>query len=389
MERRAMADNQVIIIGAGIGGLSLAVGLKRKGVPISVHERQSEVKELGTGTGIQRVAQQGLEMLGLSDALQEIAGQPFEALLLKSHKHGRTMATIPRRGEAFVVHRGELLEVLKRELGDLGVIRCSSECVGFEQDGDGVTARFADGSTDRGAALIGADGVRSAIRGQVVGDGPPVYSTQTAWRGMPVYTHPTLPGNISEQVWGPKALFGLFPCNERLFWWASEVRPEGQGEEPGGRKQDLLASFAGWPEGIPEVIEATPEEQIYRGDLYHRLPVESWTQGRVVLLGDAAHPTMPAFGQGAGMAIEDAGVLSRELGVAGDLGDASALSAAFDRYQRQRIPRTGAIVNRARRMAKLCAWESAPALALRDAMISAVPERMWLRTYEHEHTYQL
>jgi len=384
-----MADNQVVIIGAGIGGLSLAVGLKHKGVPISVHERQSEVRELGTGTGIQRVAQQGLEMLGLSDALREIAGQPFEALLLKSYKHGRTMATIPRRGEAFVVHRGELLEVLKRELGDLGVIRCNSECVGFEQDGDGVTARFADGSTDRGAALIGADGVRSVIRSQVVGDGPPVYSTQTAWRGMPLYTHPTLPGNISEQVWGPKALFGLFPCNERLFWWASEVRPEGQGDPPGGRKQDLLASFAGWPEGIPEVIEATPEEQIYRGDLYHRLPIESWTQGRVVLLGDAAHPTMPAFGQGAGMAIEDAGVLSRELGVAGDLGDPSALSAAFDRYQRQRIPRTGAIVNRARRMAKICAWESAPALALRDAMISAVPERVWLRTYEHEHTYQL
>jgi 2-polyprenyl-6-methoxyphenol hydroxylase-like FAD-dependent oxidoreductase len=384
-----MTDNQVLIIGAGIGGLSLAVGLKSKGVPISLHERQPEVRELGTGTGIQRVAQQGLEMLGLSEALQEIAGQPFEALLLKSHKHGRTMASIPRRGEAFVVHRGELLEVLKRELGDLSLIRCNSECVGFEQDGEGVTARFADGSTERGAALVGADGVRSVIRGQVVGDGPPVYSTQTAWRGMPVYTHPTLPGNISEQVWGPKALFGLFPCNERLFWWASEVRPEGQGDPPGGRKQDLLASFAGWPEGIPEVIEATPEEQIFRGDLYHRLPIESWTQRRVTLLGDAAHPTMPAFGQGAGMAIEDAGVLSRELAAAGDLGDPSGLTAAFERYQQQRIPRTSAIVNRARRMAKICAWESAPALALRDTMISAVPERIWLRTYEHEHTYQL
>ncbi len=108
--------SKVIIIGAGIGGLSLAVGLKRKGVPISVHERQPEVRELGTGTGIQRVAQQGLESLGLSEALQEVAGQPFEALLLKSHGKGRTMARIPRRGEAFVVHRGELLEVLKREL---------------------------------------------------------------------------------------------------------------------------------------------------------------------------------------------------------------------------------------------------------------------------------
>ncbi|HLM86055.1 MAG TPA: FAD-dependent monooxygenase [Solirubrobacteraceae bacterium] len=384
-----MADNGVLIIGAGIGGLSLAVGLTRKGVPISVHESQPEVKEIGTGTGIQRVAQTGLELLGLSAAAREIGGQGFQELRLKSYKRGRTMASIPRRGEAFVVHRGELVEMLKRELGDLGVIRCNSQCVGFEQDGDGVTARFADGSSERGIALVGADGVRSIVRGQVVGDGPPVYSTQTAWRGMPVYTHPTLPLNISEQVLGPKAIFGLFPCNERLFWWASEVRPEGQSDPPDGRKQDLLRTFAGWPEGIPEVIEATPEEQIYRGDLYHRKPVDSWRQGRVVLLGDAAHPTMPAFGQGAGMAIEDAAVLSRELGAAGDLQDASALAAAFDRYESLRIPRTSAIVDRARRMARLCAWESAPAVAMREAMIASVPQRMWLRTYEHEHTYQL
>jgi 2-polyprenyl-6-methoxyphenol hydroxylase-like FAD-dependent oxidoreductase len=384
-----MADSQVIIVGAGIGGLSLAVGLKRQGVPISVHERQSEVKEIGTGTGIQRVAQQGLEMLGLTDAIREIGGQGFEELRLKTYKGGRTMAAIPRRGEAFVVHRGELLEVLKRELGDMSVVRCDSQCVGFEQDADGVTARFADGRTERGSALIGADGVRSVIRGTVVGDGPPLYSTQTAWRGMPVYTHPTLPLDISEQVLGPKTIFGLFPCNERLFWWASEVRPEGQGDPPGGRKQDLLDTFAGWPEGIPEAIEATPEEQIYRGDLYHRRPVKSWRQGRAVLLGDAAHPTMPAFGQGAGMAIEDAAVLSRELGAAASIEDASALGAAFDRYQEQRIPRTGAIVDRARRMARMCAWKSAPLVAAREAMITAVPERMWLRTYEHEHTYHL
>jgi 2-polyprenyl-6-methoxyphenol hydroxylase-like FAD-dependent oxidoreductase len=381
--------SKVIIIGAGIGGLSLAVGLKRKGVPISVHERQPEVRELGTGTGIQRVAQQGLESLGLSEALQEVAGQPFEALLLKSHGKGRTMARIPRRGEAFVVHRGELLEVLKRELDAPELIRCGSECVGVEQDGTGVTARFADGSSEHGSVLIGADGVRSVVRSQVVGDGPPQYSGQTAWRGMPLYTHPTLPSNISEQVWGPRALFGLFPCNERLFWWASDVRPEGQTDPPGGRKQDLLATFGGWPESIAAVIEATPEEQIYRGDLYHRLPIKRWTYGLVTLLGDAAHPTMPAFGQGAGMAIEDAAVLARELGAVADLADTGALKGAFASYEERRSPRTGSIVNRARRMANIAKWHSTPALALRETMISAVPESLWLRTYEHEHTYQL
>ncbi len=135
------------------------------------------------------------------------------------------------------------------------------------------------------------------------------------------YTHPTLPRTTSEQIWGPAAVFGLFPCDDRLFWWASEVRPEGGVDPPTGRKSDVLQTYRGWPESIPEVIEATPEGQIYRGDLYHRLPIKEWSKGRVTLLGDAAHPTMPAFGQGAGMAMEDAAVLTRELGAAGGLTD--------------------------------------------------------------------
>jgi 2-polyprenyl-6-methoxyphenol hydroxylase-like FAD-dependent oxidoreductase len=137
------------------------------------------------------------------------------------------------------------------------------------------------------------------------------------------------------------------------------------------------------------VIENTPDNEIYRGDLYHRRPAESWSQGRVTLLGDAAHPTMPAFGQGAGMAIEDGAVLARDLGSVRDLQEADAVAGAFKTYEDKRIPRTSAIVNRARRMADVCKWKRRPALALRDAVISAVPESLWLRTYEHEHTYQL
>jgi 2-polyprenyl-6-methoxyphenol hydroxylase-like FAD-dependent oxidoreductase len=278
--------------------------------------------------------------------------------------------------------------VLKEALGDMDLVRCNTECTGFTQDENGVTAKFADGSTDRGAALIGADGVRSVIREQTVGDGPPTYSTMTAWRGMPAYRHPRLPPNISQQVYGPEAIFGMFPCKERLFWWASEVRPEGQGDPPGGRKADLLGTFGSWPESIRTVIESTPEEQIFRGDLYHRIPIKTWTQGLVTLLGDAAHPTMPAFGQGAGMAIEDAAVLAREINAGGGL-DRASIATAFQRYEARRVPRTKAIVDRARMMAKMCTWKSTPAVLTREAMLTAVPQKVWLNTYEHEHTYQL
>src|SRR5437588_102013 len=105
-----MSDNKVLVIGGGIGGLSTAIGLTRSGVPVEVFERMPEVQELGTGTGIQRVAQEGLAMLGLGEAVEAIGGTPFQKQLLVS-RSGRTMATIPRRGEAFVVHRGELMEL--------------------------------------------------------------------------------------------------------------------------------------------------------------------------------------------------------------------------------------------------------------------------------------
>jgi 2-polyprenyl-6-methoxyphenol hydroxylase-like FAD-dependent oxidoreductase len=252
-----------------------------------------------------------------------------------------------------------------------------------------VTARFADGREERGVALIGADGVRSAVRQQLVGDGPPRYSGHVAWRGMFKYKHPTLPVDISEQVFGPGTLFGLFPCNDRMFWWGVAPRPENEPDPPEGRKRDLLHTFGGFPEAIPDVIQSTPDEQIFRGNLYHRLPIKTWTDGRVTLLGDAAHPTMPAFGQGAGMAMEDAAVLATELGAVGNPGDGQAIRRALGGYEARRIPRTTSIVNRARRMTKLSDFKNPVGMKLREAFFSAMPERVWLRSYEHEHAYQL
>jgi len=384
-----MSDDKVMIVGGGIGGLSLAVGLQRKGVPISVHEIQPEVKELGTGVGIQRVAHQALDMLGLSDAVAKIGGTPFEEQLIRSARGGRILARIPRRGEAFIVNRGELLATLLEEMPDPSVITCSSEFVGFDQDAEGVTARFADGREERAAALVGADGVRSATRRQMVGDGEPDYSGQTAWRGMPPFKHPTLPLNISEQVWGPGALFGLFPCNERMFWYASDVRPEGSFGSPSERKADLLRTFGGWPEAITELLEATPEDGIFHGDLYQRPAIPSWSSGAVALLGDAAHPTMPAFGQGGCMAIEDAAVLARELGAVSDLKSRRQIGDALGRYEGKRIPRTKGMVRKAGIFARMNAFKSPPVVIARDAVIAGIPKSVWLRTYEHEHTYQL
>ena len=386
--RDPLDDDKVIIIGGGIGGLTAAVALQQRDIPVAVHEKQPQIRELGTGVGIQRVARQAISMVGLEEPLRSIEGERYEALRHVSYKNGRTLAMIPWHRAVAAVHRGELLEILKGALADESVVHCASECVGFEQDPGGVTARFADGREDRGIALIGADGLHSVIRNQVVGDGKPRYGGWTVWRGMPEYTHPSLAPDMAEQIWGPATVFGMYPVRSRLFWYAGAMRPEGSGDSPGGRQRDLLSIFGDWPEAVPEVIESTPEEIIDRQDVYDRDPVSRWSDQRVTLLGDAAHPTMPSLGQGAGMAIEDGVVVARELAPAVSQ-TGGGVEAALKRYEEVRIARTAGIVNRSRKMSRLNSLKRGPLVTVRETVQSSLPQRFWQRLWEHEGTYQL
>jgi 2-polyprenyl-6-methoxyphenol hydroxylase-like FAD-dependent oxidoreductase len=385
-----MQDSErVLVIGGGLGGLTAAVALRAGGVPVEVFERQPELRELGTGVGIQRVASQALSMVGLREALREISGDGFEALRLVSWRNGRKLAEIPWHREVVAVHRGELLELLVRAVGDLSIVHCDMECVGFREDADSVTALFADGHEERGAALVGADGLLSVIRAKVIGDGRPRYSGATVWRALPEFTHKSIGRDFAQQIYGPSSIFGMFPVDQRLFWWGSQIRPEGAVDPPVGRKRDLLDTFAGWPEQVQEVIEATPEGQIFHQDLYDRKPVESWRQGRVTLLGDAAHPTTPTLGQGAGMAIEDGVVLGRELSAVGSLSAGGAVQAALASYESKRIPRTSQIVNRSALLAKVSHVHHPIALFMREHVLSAMPRKVWQVLWEQERTYQI
>jgi 2-polyprenyl-6-methoxyphenol hydroxylase-like FAD-dependent oxidoreductase len=382
-------SDRVLVIGGGIGGLTAAAALKAGGVPVEVFERQPELRELGTGVGIQRVAAQALSMLGLRDQLRGISGPGFEALRLLSWRDGRTLAAVPWHREVVAVHRGELLEMLARAIGDLSIVHCAMECVGFHQDATGVSALFADGHEERGAALVAADGLESTIRAKLIDDGRPRYSGATVWRALPEYSHKSLGLDYAQQVYGPASIFGMFPVDERLFWWGSQIRPEGAVDPPIGRKQDLLNTFAGWPAEVQQVIEATPEDRLYRQDLYDRKPVERWRDGRVTLLGDAAHPTTPTLGQGAGMAIEDGVVLGRELSALASLSAPGSVQAALDSYERKRIPRTTQIVNRSAWLAKLSHVKNPVGLFMRERVLSAMPQKFWQLLWEQERTYQI
>src|SRR5919107_1808863 len=167
------------------------------------------------------------------------------------------------------------------------------------------------------------------------------------------------------------------------------MRPEGAGDPPGGRKRDLMSIFGNWPESVPEVIESTPEQIMDRQDVYDRDPVSHWSDRRVTLLGDAAHPTLPSLGQGAGMAIEDGVVVARELATANVAETGDGVEAALKRYEEARIPRTAGIVKRSRKMSLLNGVKVGPLVTVRETVQSSLPQRFWQRLWEHEGTYQL
>jgi 2-polyprenyl-6-methoxyphenol hydroxylase-like FAD-dependent oxidoreductase len=200
-------------------------------------------------------------------------------------------------------------------------------------------ARFADGTSARGACLIGADGIHSAVRAQVLGPEPPRYAGYTCCRGIVAYQSGWFPPGWFVQGLGDGARYGLTHTGrDRVYWWATFNAPEGSTDAPGGRKRELLDRYAGWAPPIGAVLAATDEAAILRNDIVDRPSVAPWGVGPVTLLGDAAHPMTPNMAQGACQAVEDAIVLANCLAAAG------AAEPALRAYEARRQERTALVV---------------------------------------------
>jgi 2-polyprenyl-6-methoxyphenol hydroxylase-like FAD-dependent oxidoreductase len=250
------------------------------------------------------------------------------------------------------IHRADLQARLADAAGR-DHIRLGVTCVGFEADADSVTARFADGREERGDLLVGADGLRSAVRRQLLGDEKPRYAGYTAWRGVALIDRPEVPLGSTFLATGRGAQVGMLPIGMgRTYWFATANVPEGESDPPGGHRAALLARFRDWYPAFPAAVEATAEEAILRNDIVDRPPVTNWGTGRVTLLGDAAHPTTPNLGQGACMALEDAVVLARCLEAIADV------PAGLRAYELARQPRTAMVTNQSWQVGKLLALES-------------------------------
>ncbi|AFH64083.2 FAD-dependent monooxygenase [Paenibacillus caseinilyticus] len=374
------AGKRALIIGGGIGGLSAAIALQAAGWDAAVYERGPSLAGAGAGIVLAANAMKLLDRFG-AGAEVRARGAAVRQAEIRSWQ-GRLITRLPVREqalrygtEAWLIHRAALQEALHRCLQP-GTVRFGRRLERWEQDAEGVRAYFEGGETAEGRVLIGADGIRSQVASQLPGGLPLLrYGGFTALRGIARYEHPQYTRELGGgfEAWGPGLRFGFSQIGEgQVFWFAALNAPPGTVPAQGNRKQAARSRLAGWYEPVRGVVEATGEEAILAHDLFDRAPLRSWSDGRVTLLGDAAHPMLPNLGQGGAQAMEDAAVLAGVL-------DPDDIPASLRRYERLRIPRTSRVVRGSRRMARLMQLQHPLAAASRNALLGLLPSAVQLR----------
>jgi 2-polyprenyl-6-methoxyphenol hydroxylase-like FAD-dependent oxidoreductase len=352
----------VIIIGAGIGGLTLALALHRTGIPCRVYEAAPEIRPVGVGINILPHATKELAELGLEGALAEVAVTTKEATFF--NRFGQLIYAEPLGRYAgydhpqFSIHRGDLQTVLLKAARErIGAERILTgwKCVAVEQDGERVTARFRDASEQplppqRGSIAIACDGIHSVVRKQFFPEeGPPRYSGVNIWRGTTRWK-PFLSGaNMVRAGWLTTGKIVIYPIRNhidaegrQLVNWVAEIETPHYRQRDWNRPgnlDDFLPAFADWHFDwldVPTFLRAA--DMVLEFPMVDQDPLPRWSHGRVTLLGDAAHPMVPRGSNGAGQAILDARALADCLAAIADP------VAALKAYEDQRLEATAKIV---------------------------------------------
>jgi 2-polyprenyl-6-methoxyphenol hydroxylase-like FAD-dependent oxidoreductase len=359
---------EILIAGAGIGGLTLAAALHQRGIAFQVLEQAASIDPIGAGLLLTPNASAVLERIGLLQAALTRGRATHHWRILDERGGVLQEFHLPPDGlPGISIHRAGLQELLLHSV-PAERVRLGAAVLGFSQDALSASLLLKDGAIVKGDGVVGADGLRSRVRAGIFGEQPPTYRGYVGWRGVAEFVPDGYAGILSES-WGRGGRFGIAPIDRhRTYWYASANRPAGWTHHPGQRRRDLLEWFGDWHDPIASVIAATPPEGILCNDIVDRPPSREWSHGRVTLLGDAAHPMTPNLGQGACSAIEDAWVLARELG------SAATVEEAFRRYKRMRYPRTALLQRQSLALGRVVQLEHPFALRMRRWVVRAMPQ---------------
>ncbi|MEM9054447.1 MAG: FAD-dependent monooxygenase, partial [Pseudomonadota bacterium] len=341
---------RILIAGGGIGGLTAALCLNQAGHSVTVFEQAETFSEVGAGLQLSPNAMRVYRKLGLERALLEVGFLP-EAAEIRLGESGQRLFAFPlasaaekRWGAPYLhIHRADLIDVLRNiAIAQAGItLRTGAMVDTYSQDSETVAVSLVDGGEEQGDLLIGADGIHSAIRTQMLGSDKPQFTGNVAWRGtVPIKA-------LGEHVPDPNATIWLGRGKHVVTYQLrqgtlanfvgvveqSKFRHESWSEE--GAKTEALADFEGWHPIVTTMIEKAP--RLFRWGLFDRPTLPKWSNGRVVLLGDACHPMLPFMAQGAAQAVEDAYTLAKLLG------DSENVEAALQAYEAARKPRASRV----------------------------------------------
>jgi 2-polyprenyl-6-methoxyphenol hydroxylase-like FAD-dependent oxidoreductase len=380
------------IIGGGIGGLTTAIALRQLGFQADVYEQAPVLLDVGAAIAVWPNAMRVLEHLGLVTQVLEHSGVMNEIHWLD--QNGRSINKV-RLAEpdstsppAVALHRADLQHILLSALPPASV-HLGSSLIDYKQQEQDVEAHFSNGHSNTSDFLIGADGVHSRVRTQLLGDSSPIYRGYTVWRGIASSIPASVTPGAAIELHGKGKRFGIGPVGPgRIGWWASAnaANTSQKAEERSGdrktwkqgesvsthrshdTKGELLRLFDGWYRPVVQLIESTPSASVLKTGAFDRVPSKIWGDRRITLLGDAVHPTTPNLGQGGCMAIEDAMLLARCFEKFG------SEEEALRTYEALRSRRTAAIARYSRIYGTVGQWENIFARGFRRAMLSLVPE---------------
>ena len=372
----------VLVAGAGIGGLTLAIALARSGLSVDVVERARQPEDTGAGIQLGPNAVHVLDALDVLRSLENVAFEPNRAVIRRFDTGYPLLESAlnpghqERYGQKYLhVHRADLLDALTAAATNAGVkLRFGVTANSFDQDDDTVTLNC-EGSRCSANVLVGADGIHSSIRKHLIEDTPARFTGQAAWRALiPADAVPEGLISPDANVWvGPGkhfvayyvrggTLINVVAVQEQSEWAEESWRTEGNVDE-------LRTAFRHWDPRIGQLLEAC--EFCYFWGLFDRPELHTWYDGRVVLLGDACHPMLPFMAQGAAMAIEDAWVLSQQLS-----NRTNSLEHNLATYQQTRQSRTTAVRALSNKNARMYHASQPLEVALRNlklAVGSALP----------------
>ena len=367
---------KINIIGAGIGGLTAAIALEKKGYQVELFDAAVELRPIGAGIIMASNAMQIARRLGFADEIAQ-TGNVLDRFGVADHE-GRPLqmmdiqAIRAKFGEPSVaIHRGQLQQVLLQQLPNTP-IHVNKRLQSIQQlPGGKVVAFFEDGSQAESDVLIGADGLRSATRKTIFGEKPLRYSSQTCWRG--IIEHQFDNPHQTQELWaktGGKRVAMIQVAANKVYFYYTEKRKPGFDLPQAELLSYLKEQFGEFPPMYAEVIAKAKPAEIFRDDLYDLKPLSKWHQDRVMLLGDAAHATTPNMGQGGCQAIEDAWYLAEYLKSYGNIAE------AFAAYEHFRRPKVNFVVNTSFMLGKISNLGGVLGHRLRNWVLSATPKKM-------------